>query len=155
MDAKELAALRAHYDTADTSTELDRAVLDTTVTESAMVGITVRLPAAVLNTARAQADAQGVKVTALLRAWIEAATAEGVDDDRMVRVSELRKVLAAGVPVPAGTEPAAAPSPRLRNVVQGSVPERVLVRASRLRSGSLVGGRADHLPSAAVVRRAL
>lgn len=41
-----------------------------------MVGITVRLPAATLDAARALAGAQGVKVTTLVREWIEQRVAE-------------------------------------------------------------------------------
>ncbi|MGV9543800.1 hypothetical protein ACWEQA_04090 [Nocardia sp. NPDC004085] len=94
MDPKKLAELRAHYDTTSTAEYLDNAVEDRETSESPMVGITVRLPANVLDAARDEADRQGLKVTALLRSWIEAAVAQGLADDRVVPVAALRNLVA-------------------------------------------------------------
>ncbi|MFH5209431.1 hypothetical protein [Antrihabitans spumae] len=74
MNPKELEALRNYYDNNDTTKELELAELDTTVDSNPMIGITVRLPANVLNAARARAAGENRKVTALLREWIEQAT---------------------------------------------------------------------------------
>jgi len=59
-----------------------------------MVGITVRLPASTLDAARSIARKDGVKVTALLRQWIEQNVAEGADDSQMVPVAELKRLIA-------------------------------------------------------------
>jgi hypothetical protein len=94
MTTAGLDALRQHYDDADTSGELTRAELDTTINAEPMVGITVRLSASTLDAARAIARKDGVKVTALLRQWIEQNVAEGADDDQMVPVAELKRLIA-------------------------------------------------------------
>ncbi|MET0435200.1 MAG: hypothetical protein ABW025_13635 [Cellulomonas sp.] len=59
-----------------------------------MVGITIRLPQTTLDAARAVADEEGVKVTALLRAWVEQRLAERVDDRTVVPVADLRRLIA-------------------------------------------------------------
>jgi hypothetical protein len=94
MTTADLDALRQHYDTTDASVELERAELDTALVAEPMVGITVRLPASTLDAARAIARKDGVKVTALLRQWIEQNVAEGTDDDQMVPVAELKRLIA-------------------------------------------------------------
>ena len=86
--------LRRHYDGADTSSDLERAELDTTVVTEPMVGITIRLSAATLDAARVLADEQGLRVTALLRAWIEERVAEHADDTRVVPVAALKRLIA-------------------------------------------------------------
>ncbi len=94
MTTADLDALREHYDNTDTSIELEKAELDASVVAEPMVGITVRLPASTLDAARAIARKEGLKVTALLRQWIEQNVAEGADDNQTVRVSELRRLIA-------------------------------------------------------------
>ena len=94
MTTADLDALRQHYDNTDTSVELEKAELDATLVAEPMVGITVRLPASTLDAARAIARKDGVKVTALLRQWIEQNVAEGTDDDQMVPVAELKRLIA-------------------------------------------------------------
>jgi len=94
MATADLDALRQHYDNTDTSVELEKAELDATLVAEPMVGITVRLPASTLDAARAIARKDGVKVTALLRQWIEQNVAEGTDDDQMVPVAELKRLIA-------------------------------------------------------------
>ncbi|HEY3549244.1 MAG TPA: hypothetical protein VGK17_24485 [Propionicimonas sp.] len=94
MTTADLDALRMHYDEADTSAELEKAQLDTTTVGEPMVGITIRLPASTLDAARVIARKDGVKVTALLRQWIEQSVAEGADDEQMVPVAELKRLIA-------------------------------------------------------------
>jgi len=45
-------------------------------------------------TARVLAEQRGVKVTALIRQWVEQNLAEQIDDRRVVSVSELRRLIA-------------------------------------------------------------
>lgn len=85
--------LRRHYDRSDTSAELASAEL-VEPGEGRMVGITIRLPQTTLDAARAVADEEGVKVTALLRAWVEQRLAERVDDRTVVPVADLRRLIA-------------------------------------------------------------
>jgi hypothetical protein len=59
-----------------------------------MVGIAIRLPVATLDAARAIALGEGVKVTAMLREWIDQRVAERVDDERVVSVADLRRLIA-------------------------------------------------------------
>jgi len=94
MTTADLDALREHYDSTDTSVELEKAELDTTIVGEPMVGITIRLPASTLDAARVIARKDGVKVTALLRRWIEQNVAEGADDEQMVPVAELKRLIA-------------------------------------------------------------
>jgi len=86
--------LRRHYDDAETSPDLERAELDTNVVTEPMVGITIRLSAATLDAARSLASEQGVRVTALLREWIEERVAEHADDTRVVPVAALKHLIA-------------------------------------------------------------
>jgi len=86
--------LRRHYDGAETSPDLERAELDTTLVAEPMVGITIRLSASTLDAARALASKQGLRVTALLREWIEERVAEHADDTRVVPVAALKRLIA-------------------------------------------------------------
>jgi len=86
--------LRRHYDGAETSPDLERAELDTNVVAEPMVGITIRLSAATLDAARVLANERGLRVTALLREWIEERVAEHADDTRVVPVTALRRLIA-------------------------------------------------------------
>ena len=94
MTTADLDALRQHYDKTDASAELEKAELDITIVGEPMVGITIRLPASTLDAARVIARKDGVKVTALLRRWIEQNVAEGADDEQMVPVAELKRLIA-------------------------------------------------------------
>ena len=95
MNENELTELRDYYDRHDQSAALQIAESDASSTDNPMVGITIRLPAAVLNAARIAADSRGIKVTALLREWIELSLAEQAEDRRVVPVAELRRLIAA------------------------------------------------------------
>jgi hypothetical protein len=59
-----------------------------------MVGIAIRLPVVTLDAARAIAHGEGVKVTAMLREWIDQRVAERVDDEQVVAVADLRRLIA-------------------------------------------------------------
>ena len=86
--------LRRHYDGAETSPDLARAELDTTVVAEPMAGITIRLSTATLDAARVLANERDLRVTALLREWIEERIAEHADDTRVVPVAALRRLIA-------------------------------------------------------------
>lgn len=73
MDEKELDALREEFENSDLSDDIAEAEWDNVVTPSPMVGITVRLPAEVLQHVRERAATENVKTTALIRRWIEEA----------------------------------------------------------------------------------
>ena len=94
MAEDDLTAAREFYDHADQSHALEDAELDTSAVDDPMVGITVRLPASALNAARAVAAARDVKVTALLREWVERQLADETDDQRVVSVADLRRLIA-------------------------------------------------------------
>lgn len=92
--------LRAYYDTTDVSAELAHAELVEPAGGATMVGITIRLPVATLDAARTIARDDGVKVTALLREWVEQRVAERVDDTTVVPVAELRRLIARAARTP-------------------------------------------------------
>ena len=94
MDDLTAEDLRSHYDNADTSPDLERAELDTTVVTEPMVGITVRLSTATLDAARVLANERGRRVTALLREWVEERVAEHADDTRVVPIAALKRLIA-------------------------------------------------------------
>ena len=94
MTNDELAAARDVYDSTDQSDALEHAELDTSTVDDPMVGITIRLPASTLDTARAVAAGRDIKVTALLREWVERQLADETDDRRVVSVADLRRLIA-------------------------------------------------------------
>lgn len=94
MNPEKLSELREYYDNTSTAADLDNAVEDNDTTDTPMVGITVRLPANVLNAARDEASKRGIKVTALLRNWIESSVSQTITDDRVVPVAALRNLVA-------------------------------------------------------------
>lgn len=105
MRNDDLDALRERYDNTDTSAELEKAERDTTTVGEPMVGITIRLPTSTLDAARTLARGEGLKVTALLRQWIEANVAEGVDDEQVIPVAELKRLIAkSGFPATFGPD---------------------------------------------------
>ena len=91
---EDVDSLRDYYDTTDTSEALEAAQVVEPGGGATMVGITIRLPVATLDAARALARDDGVKVTALLRAWVEQQVAERVDDTSVIPVAELRRLIA-------------------------------------------------------------
>lgn len=95
MATEDSEKLRAYYDTHDTTAELERAEFDESVVAEPMVGITIRLPATTLDAAREVARERGIKVTALLRDWIEQNLGDdAVGDDRLVSVRDLKTLIA-------------------------------------------------------------
>ena len=86
--------MRAYYDSHDTTVELERSELDESVVSEPMVGITIRLPASALDTARELARERGIKVTALLREWIEQNLGDEARDDRLLSVRDLKSLIA-------------------------------------------------------------
>jgi hypothetical protein len=86
--------LREYYDNNDQSAALAAATWETSTVDEPMVGITVRLPATTLNAAREVAESKNLRVTALIRQWIEDGLAEQTDDARTVTVAELRRLIA-------------------------------------------------------------
>lgn len=94
MTTADLDAMREHYDNTDTSVELEEAKLDESVVSEPMVGITIRLPATALDAAREVARERGIKVTALLREWIEQNLGGEADGDRLVSVRDLKSFIA-------------------------------------------------------------
>lgn len=94
MATDDIDKLRDYYDSHDTSAELETAEPDDSVVDEPMVGITIRLPAAALNAAREAASLRGVKVTALLREWIEQNLGDEAGDDRLVSVRDLKSFIA-------------------------------------------------------------
>lgn len=94
MDEDKLKALRDYYDNTDLSESIEQAVLDETVTENPMIGITVRFPKAALDRVRALADERGVKVTALIRDFVERAIAEEAAPNLVIPVAILQQLIA-------------------------------------------------------------
>lgn len=93
-ESARLAGLRRHFDRTDLGRQIARAERVEPTGTTMMVGITIRLPTATLDAARAMAAEDGVKVTALLREWVEERVAGRVDDDAVVPVADLRRLIA-------------------------------------------------------------
>ena len=94
MATEDIVGLRAYYDSHDATVELEKAELDESVVREPMVGITIRLPATALDSAREVARERGIKVTALLREWIEQNIGDEAGDDRLVSVRDLKSLIA-------------------------------------------------------------
>lgn len=71
MNEKDLAELREHFDSTDLSDAIESATWETEVDPDPMVVTSLRLPKSLLDWVRAQAEAERVKPTALIRRWIE------------------------------------------------------------------------------------
>lgn len=83
--------MREYYDRTDTSAELERAELEQPerVAEP-MVTYALRLPTPVLDEVRATAERRGVKVSALMRGWLEERLgSESGGQGRVVSVDEI------------------------------------------------------------------
>lgn len=88
--------LRDYYDSTDTSDRLKDAVLEQpdTATE-AMVTYALRLPTPVLDGLRTAAGARGVRVSALMRAWLEERLGrESGGQQKVVAVDDILALLA-------------------------------------------------------------
>ncbi|MDN5915042.1 MAG: hypothetical protein L0I76_08035 [Pseudonocardia sp.] len=71
MNKQKTDELRDHYDTTDTSDQMDGGTWETDVDPNPMVTTSLRLPKDVLDWVREQAAEQHTKPTALIRQWIE------------------------------------------------------------------------------------
>lgn len=71
MNEKDLAELREHFDSTDLSDAIESATWETEVDPDPMIVTSLRLPKSLLDWVRAQAEAERVKPTALIRRWIE------------------------------------------------------------------------------------
>lgn len=101
MTDKRINKLREHYDTTDASADLDQAILDDTVQDDPMIGITVRLPRAVLNQVRDLAASKDMKVTALIRDLVEQHVADASRPDLVIPVAALQRIIAEQAKPPA------------------------------------------------------
>lgn len=137
MATDDIEKLRDYYDSHDTSAELEMAEPDDSVVDEPMVGITIRLPAAALNAAREAARLRGVKVTALLREWIEQNLGDEAGDDRLVSVRDLKSFIAQKSQA-SGDRSEAKPS---RAKTQGKYPDRTAGSGSAVKQSTRsVGG---------------
>lgn len=87
----EMNELREHYDRTDTSAELERAELEQPerVAEP-MVTYALRLPEPVLEALRSAAEERGVRVSALMRGWLEERLgSESGGQAKMIAVDEI------------------------------------------------------------------
>lgn len=92
MNQEELAELRAHYDNTDVSDAIDRAVWDDEIDPDPMITTSLRLPKSLLDWVRAQAEAERIKPTALIRRWIEDKHA-GAIDPMAARLAKLEEAV--------------------------------------------------------------
>lgn len=71
MTTNRVSELAEYADTHNLSAELEQAYRDETTDSDPMVTTSLRLPESLLDWVRDQADAEGLRPTALLRRWIE------------------------------------------------------------------------------------
>ncbi len=91
---EDLEALAGHYDTTDTSAELGRASFEDRAAAEPMVTTSLRLPKPLMDELRAEADAAGIRVTALMRQWLEERLAARDAPNVTVSLAEVQKALA-------------------------------------------------------------
>lgn len=85
MTRDKIDELAAYYDEHDTTAELEQAVPREPVpADEVMIVTSLRLPKAVMDQVRERAKDRGVKPTALIREWVEAALAR---EDAVVPIS--------------------------------------------------------------------
>jgi hypothetical protein len=82
MDPKRIDELAGWFDTHElTDEDFDRMELAQPVpTDQVMITTSLRLPKSIMDEVRARAEQRGVKPTALMREWIEAALADQTVD---------------------------------------------------------------------------
>jgi len=71
MDQETMRKLREHYDSVDTSADMENGVWETDVDPDPMVTTSLRLPKSLLDWLRERAAEERIKPTALVRRWIE------------------------------------------------------------------------------------
>jgi hypothetical protein len=77
MTRDELEEMATHYDEHDTTQELEHAEpLAPLPADEVMIVTSVRLPKPLMDKVRERARVRGVKPTALIREWVEAAVTE-------------------------------------------------------------------------------
>jgi hypothetical protein len=118
MAENTLDALRDYYDTHSTADEMDGGTWETDTYPNPMVSTSLRLPKDVLDWVRAQAAAEGIGHTALIRRWIEQRreieeAGAGRVEERLDALAEA--VLAVGSAI---AEPDAAVADALRRVAE-------------------------------------
>lgn len=97
MNKEDVAKLRERYDNSDTSEHIvhaEPADLGDRTGADAMSAFTVRLPTAVLDAVREIAREEDVATGVVLRRFIEAGVAEAVADDAVIRVRDVRRLIA-------------------------------------------------------------
>lgn len=94
MNNDKINELREHYDNTDMSESMKDAVLDDTIVENPMIGITVRFPKSALDRVRAMAEVRNVKVTALIRDLVERGLADEPQPNLMIPVADLQRLIA-------------------------------------------------------------
>lgn len=93
MNEKEAAELRAYYDDTEVSDAVERGRWETDTTADPMVTTSLRLPKSVLDWVRAEAEAQQVKPTALIRRWIEDRRTTAAADPVVARLERLEQAV--------------------------------------------------------------
>ncbi|WP_046470427.1 CopG family antitoxin [Allosalinactinospora lopnorensis] len=94
MDDKKWDELAEYVDEHDFSAEVESGEWDDRVVENPMVTTSLRLPRDVLERLREIAAERGIKVTALMRDWLEQRLATDGADDDVLTVADLRRLIA-------------------------------------------------------------
>lgn len=94
--ADKMNELRDYYDNTDTSAELQHATLEQPETTSEpMVTYALRLPKPVLDGLRQAADTHNVRVSALMRTWLEQRLAtETAGQNKVISVDDILALVA-------------------------------------------------------------
>ncbi len=91
----DLERVAEHYQTHDTSADLERAEYDGGTTAEPMITTSLRLPKPVMDAIRGVADVRGMRATALMREWLEQRLAEDADaGEQVIPVSALMAFVA-------------------------------------------------------------
>lgn len=92
----EIDELRAYYDNTDTSAELESASLEQPDSSTEpMVTYALRVPKPVLDDLRAAAESRNIRVSALMRSWLEERLAtEATGQNRVIAVDDLLALVA-------------------------------------------------------------
>ncbi|MGF1647878.1 MAG: hypothetical protein ACFCVF_13285 [Kineosporiaceae bacterium] len=92
---EQLAALRAHYDTADLTADVESAEFDDRVLDDdeVMVSTSIRLPRSLVQRLRRRAADAGVPTTTLMRQWI-LDRLDAHTEETVVSVADLQRFIA-------------------------------------------------------------
>lgn len=95
MNDKKWDELAAYVDEHDFSAEIDSGEWDDRVIENPMITTSLRLPRNVMEQLRAAAEERGIKVTALMREWLEQRlAADDSGDDAFISVADVQRLIA-------------------------------------------------------------